>query len=297
VVRGPKGGWLLLAADLVVAGVHADLTVVGLDDLGWKALTVNLSDVAAMGGRPGHALVSVAAPHEGDVDQVYEGLAAAAAEYDCPVVGGDLSTAPVLMVSVAVTGTVDGAGGARGRRALSPAQRAARARPVLRSGARPGDTLFVTGPLGASAAGLGLLRDGRPAVSPRLVEAHRRPRPRLREGEAARLGGATAMIDVSDGLATDLRHLADASGVGVVVEHVPVDEDVTDEAGDPMALALGGGEDYELVFTAPSAEVVEKSFAAAGLAPPVVIGRCTADPHERRLGDAELPHGGWEHRW
>lgn len=286
VVRGPKGGWLLLAADVVVAGVHADLSVVGLDDVGWKALTVNLSDVAAMGGRPGHALVSIAAPASGDVDLLYDGLAAAATEYECPVVGGDLSTAPTLVVSVAVTGTVDGAG-ARGRRA----------RPVLRSGARPGDTLFVTGPLGASAAGLWLLRDGRPAASPRLVEAHRRPRPRLGEGEAARRAGATAMIDVSDGLATDVRHLADASGVGVVVEHVPVDDDATEEVGDAVALALGGGEDYELLFTAPSVDEVEASFAAAGLRAPVVIGRCTADPDERRLGNGRLSHAGWEHQW
>lgn len=276
---GPQGE-LLLATDAVVAGVHVDLDVVGLDDMGWKALTVNLSDLAAMAGTPGRAVVCVAGPlADLDVDLLYEGLAAASDAYGCPVVGGDLSGAPGLVVTVSVTGDT-GAG--------RPA--------VLRSGARPGDALFVTGPLGSSAAGLALLLAGRGGEVPDLAEAHRRPRPRLDEGRAARDAGATAMIDVSDGLAADLRHLADASGVGVVVEHVPVAVGVARALGDDgERAALGGGEDYELVFTAPDPVRVEQTFGSAGLGLPLRIGTCTVDPAERRLGDGPLPELGWEH--
>jgi len=235
VVPGPSGR-LLLAADAVVAGVHADLDLVGLDDMGWKALAASVSDIAAVGGLPCYALVTVAGPlARMDFDLLYDGLVAASAAYRCPIVGGDISDSATLVVSVAVTGD----GGTAG----PP--------PVLRSGAAPGDTLYVTGPLGASAAGLALLRAGRGAEDPDLCLAHRRPRARLAEGAAARVAGATAMIDVSDGLAADLGHLADASGVGVVVERVPVAIGVSRVSDEAEALALGGGEDYELVFAAP----------------------------------------------
>jgi len=281
VVARPAGP-LLLAADAVVAGVHADLELVGLDDLGWKAVAVNVSDLAAMGGRPTHALITLAGPlAEVDIDLLYQGVMAAADTYGCPVVGGDLSRAPGLVLAVAVAG--DGAG----REPL-----------VRRSGARPGDTVFVTGALGASAGGLALLRCGRGGEAPDLVEAHRRPKARLGAGMAARRLGATAMIDVSDGLAIDLSRLAAASGVGLVIDHVPVAPGVEKAGPDPEALALGGGEDYELVFSAPGpVEAVEDGFAAAGLPPPVAIGRCTVDPAERVLRGGPLPMAGWEHTW
>lgn len=279
VVPGPSGS-MLLAADAVVAGVHADLDLVGLDDMGWKALVANVSDIAAVGGRPCYALVTVAGPLAHlDVDLLYDGLLQAAEAYECPVVGGDLSSSPTLVVSVSVAG--DGG-------TVPPA-------PVLRSGASPGDTLFATGPLGSSAAGLQLLRAGKGAEAPDLVLAHRRPRARLREGAAARVAGATAMIDVSDGLAADLRHLADASRVGVVVDHVPVPIGMSRVSDDPEGLALGGGEDYELVFSAPDPDRVETTFAELGLGKPIRIGRCTGDPGERRLRDRELPSLGWVH--
>ena len=264
-----------------MAGVHADLSLVGIDDLGWKALVANVSDIAAVGGRPTHALVVVAGPlAEVDVDLLYDGLTAAADTYHCPVVGGDLSSAPALVVTVAVAGDA------------GPAEPP----PVLRSGARPGDTLFVTGPLGSSAAGLALLRADRAGEAPDLALLHRRPRARLAEGAVARAAGATAMIDVSDGLARDLRHLADASGVGVVVDRAPVAIGVSRATDRPDDLALGGGEDYELVFAAPDPGRVEGAFAEAGLGVPLRIGRCTDDPTERRLGDRALPAVGWEHQ-
>lgn len=272
VVVPPIGG-LLLAADLVVVGVHADLDLVGLDDLGWKAMAVNVSDIAAMGGRPTHALVSVAGPPDIDLALLYRGVAAAAEEYGCPVVGGDLSFAKELVVSVAIIGEA-------GERP-----------PVLRGGALPGDAIFVTGPLGGSAAGLRLLREHRADASVELVNAHRRPRARVAEGRAARAAGATAMVDVSDGLAADVRHLAEASGVGIVLDTVPCMPGATE------AEALGGGEDFELIFSATNAGHVAATFAEAGLRQPIVIGHCTAEPLERRLRDEPLPTLGWEHPW
>ncbi|MGH9072066.1 MAG: thiamine-phosphate kinase, partial [Acidimicrobiales bacterium] len=146
VLRLPaRGQALLLATDAVVAGVHADLELVGLDDFGWKSLAAAVSDIAAMGGVPGHCLVSVLGPPDTDLDQLYRGLSAAAKRWACPIVGGDLVNAPTLAVSVAVTGWVPSG-----------------CRAVLRSGARPGDLIFVTGSLGASAAGLAILRDASP---------------------------------------------------------------------------------------------------------------------------------------
>jgi len=244
VVRPPEGH-LLLAIDPMVHGVHF---LEATADVGWAAIARNVSDIAAMGGRPAHALVSLVLPAEVDVSSLLDGLVDAHREL-CPIVGGDTSSGATLTVTVAVTGVVDGA-------------------PVLRSGAQPGDLLFVTGPLGAAPS---------------------RPEPRVAEGEAARRAGATAMIDVSDGLALDLRRLAAASAVGVVLDAVPVAD------GASWDDALTRGEDYELVFSAPDRDAVLDAFGA--LDPPIEIGVCTADASERRLGDGPLPEGGWEHRW
>jgi len=327
----PPRGWLLLATDAVVAGVHADLSITGLDDLGWKAVTANVSDVAAMGGRPGYALVSVAGPGVTDLDLLYRGIGAAAEAYDCPVVGGDLSTSPALVVTVAVTGSVEGT-------------------PVRRSGGRPGDGIWCTGPLGGSAAGLRLLREraggggeraggggetagggretaggGRetaggggeraeggvaspsakpvaqsppampvarvldPATVVARVADHARPRAALAEGTAARLAGATAMIDVSDGFSADLWHLADASRVGVEIGGLPVARGAT------TAEALGGGEDYRLIFTAPDAASVRAAFG--NLPAPIRVGTCVADPGRRLLDGVPFCPQGWQHPW
>jgi thiamine-monophosphate kinase len=256
VLRGPSGP-LLLAADTMVDGVHADLRITTVADLGWKALVRNVSDIAAMGGTPLHAVVTVTVPpgRGGDLDALYDGLGDASAAYACPVVGGDLTSGPALVVTVAITGTVDG-------------------EPVLRSGARAGDVVFVTGPLGGAVADLHAGIAGRTA----------RPMARVAEGTAARLAGATSMIDLSDGLALDIRRVATASGVGMIVEDVPVADGAT------MDDAMTGGDDYELVFTAPDLQRVRDAFA--GLREPVVIGRVTDDGEVRGL-----PEGGWRHEW
>lgn len=227
-VVDPPEGRLLLAADAIVEGV--DFTDPWTPaDVGRRAVLVNVSDIAAMGGRPLHLLVSVVAPPGTDVLAVVEGVAAAAARAGCEVAGGDLSaTSGPLVVSVAVTGAVsDGA-------------------PVRRSGAAAGDAVYVTGPLGAAAAAG--YRFG-PTWSPRA---------RVAEGEAARRAGATAMIDVSDGFSADLGHLLDASGVGVSIDHVPAAPGATDEQ------ALAGGDDYELIFTLPAAATPPRGAIRVG---------------------------------
>jgi len=267
---------VLFTTDVAVAGVHGDLSLIDLGDFGWKALTAAVSDIAAMGGTPAHAVVSVGAPPTSspeDIEELTGGLAEAAQSWSCPVVGGDLSEATQFFVAVAVTGTLPG---------VRPA--------VLRRGARPGDALFVTGPLGASAAGLRILRGGGVPGAPDLVAAHRRPRARLVEGRVARAAGARAMLDLSDGLGLDLHRLARASQVGVRVDRVPV------AAGATEGEALGGGEDYELLIAAPDDGRLERAFSEAGLRPPLRIGTCTADPAERRLGSTVLPESGYQHR-
>lgn len=273
-VGGNGPAWLLLAADTVVAGVHADLSLTGLDDLGWKAMAASVSDIAAMGGDAGHALVTVAGPAGTPLDLLYEGVGAAAESFGCPVVGGDLTNATDTVITVAVTGYCVGD-------------------PVRRSGARAGDLIWVTGPLGGSAAGLRLLRSGERSAAPDAgrdaVRAHARPVPLLEAGRAARACGATAMIDVSDGLAADLNHIASQSGVGFSLDSVPVHPAATLEE------ALAGGEDFALVFCAPESAAVAETFA--GLDTPVAIGRCTSRPAERTLAGQPLRVAGWEHRW
>lgn len=271
-----QGIW---ATDLVVEGVHVDLDVCGLDDVGFKAVMVAVSDLAAMGAWPLHALVSIAAAPGTDFDRLGEGLAAASAEAECVVVGGDLAEAPVLVISTAVFGSLRG----------EPS-----AGPLLRSGARPGDHLLVTGPLGGSAAGLRLLRSGADTSAPvlaALVRAYRRPRARLREGEMARLSGATAAIDVSDGLVAEVRHLGRASGVGVALETLPVADGATEEE------AMGGGEEYELLVATPDPDRLVAAYRSAGLRDPVTVGRCTDRAEVFERDGQPLPPVGWRHRF
>jgi thiamine-monophosphate kinase len=284
VVLGPgdkAGPGLLLSTDAMVAGVHFDLSFVTLADVGWKAISVAISDIAAMGGVPAHALVALCAEPATDFDAIVDGVAEAAERWQCPVVGGDLSSAAQLVISVAVTGTLGGP---------APA--------VYRSGARPRDALFVTGPLGAAAAGLRLL-SSQAAALPGLAIADRasleraflRPEIRLAEGRAARDCGASAMMDLSDGLGLDLHRLARASGVGFVLDEVPV------AVGATLVEALGGGEDYELLIAASDDGQLEAGFEALGLLPPHRIGVCTSDATEHRFGDETLSTTGYQHRF
>jgi thiamine-monophosphate kinase len=266
-------GSVVVSVDSVVEGVHVDLALSSPTDVGWKALMGALSDLAAMGALPIGALIALCVPGgsgNGEVALgVTRGVAEASAAARCPVVGGDVSSAGQVVVAVTVLGSV-----ASGRPA------------VTRAGAAPGNAVLVTGPCGGSAAGLRQLR-----ARSGLGEAYRRPVARLREGDTARRAGATAMIDVSDGLALDLHRLADASGVGFDLGDVPVADGATVEE------ALSGGEDYELLLTvAPTdQEGLAAAFAAAGLRPPVRIGVIVADPGDRSYRGAPLARLGWKH--
>jgi thiamine-monophosphate kinase len=268
VLHGPET--LMLATDVAVEGVHFTTETGTLADAGWKVLAANLSDVAAMGGTPRAAVVGLAGADRSKIDALYDGILACAFEFECPIVGGDLTDGAVVMISVAVV--ADGGPG----------------KPVLRSGGRPGDRVFLTRATGASGAGLRALGSDPRAVGG-VVDAHRRPVPRLGEGRAARRGGATAMIDVSDGLGLDLDRLCRSSGVGVVLELVPVADGATLED------ALSGGEDYELVFTAPAPDEIAAAFTAAGLVAPIEIGQLVADADMRKIGGENFTPRGYLH--
>jgi len=265
----PFGGAnLVLAADAVVEGRHFRRDLSSLRDAGWKALAVNLSDLAAMGSvAPRAALVTLLRPAgcpDADVEELYEGLSEAARAFGVDLVGGDTTAAAELALSVAVTGELRG-------------------EPVWRSGARPGDVLVVVGALGGGAAALAAAEAGR-AVDPDHLAAHRRPRPLLAAGRILAEAGATALIDVSDGLGQDLAHVCRASGVcaGVDWARLPVAVGVValaeTLARDPVALVCGGGEDYALVAALPAdvAEAAAASASAAEGVPAAVAGEILA---------------------
>lgn len=289
ILRAP-GGTILFTADLLVEGVHFDLAWTGPEDLGWKALAVNASDVAAMGGTPRRALVSLGVRPGLDVgflEGMYRGMRECCDRFGMAVAGGDLSRAGELVVSVALLG--------------NPAGR----RVIERRGAQVGDAVCVTGTLGAAAAGLAVLRAGR---EPRadLAAAHRRPVPRVREAEVLRRFLPSAMVDVSDGFGADLGHLCAASGVGATIDagRLPLIDlagagPELDPVLDPLALAVSGGEDYELCFTiAPErAEAAAVAVEQATGTRVQAVGEITAEGLVlRQDGDERaLPAGGWDH--
>jgi thiamine-monophosphate kinase len=242
VFKVKAGHECLVSTDLLIEGVHFDLSYTGPKDLGYKALAANLSDIAAMGGEPLFYFVSIAAPGEmdfRDFRRIFAGMEEAAR--GARLAGGDTCNTPgPLFISVSVIGQAE------------------KGRAVKRSGARPGDGIWITGTLGDSAAGLEILKAGARARHPRvekfLVSRHLRPEAR---GEAGRLLGksgiASSMIDISDGLSSDLRHITEASGAGAVIleEKLPISRELAAYAGRERALklSLSGGEDYELLFT------------------------------------------------
>jgi thiamine-monophosphate kinase len=269
-VLAPFVGEALVSTDVAVLGVHLDPALFPLEDLGFKAVASAVSDLAAMGGRPRAAVVAVSAPPGTDLEELHRGIADAAAATDCPIVGGDLAQSRDVSVAVTVLGETPGRGS------------------VLRSGARPGDVLLVTGPLGRSAAGWRRRRAGAPLDDP-LVVAHRRPWPRIREGVAARHAGAHAMIDLSDGLALDLHRLATASSVGFVLHDVPVAPGATEDE------ALSGGEDYELLIATANPERLRAIFESRGLRQPIEIGLVDKDASVRTLRGSALAPLGFQH--
>jgi thiamine-monophosphate kinase len=311
IVALPRRTATLLTTDFLTEGVHFIARRTPGESLGRKAMAVNLSDIAAMGGVPHSAVTSIGLPRgtpPAYARAIARGLAAAAREYDVAIVGGDTCAAERLFVNVALTGFVEPG------------------RAVRRSGGKAGDGLYVTGALGASAAGLAVLlgraprtgrarrrvrgrRDGRSggeSARRAAVAAHIDPEPRVAMGRALGLCGlATAMIDLSDGIAQDLPRLCAASRAGAVVvaSSVPVSPVATAVLGRERALAaaLGGGEDYELLFTSrPEWEGLMAGLARRLSLPIVRIGTLHPARDGIRLLTREgryarLPRGAFEH--
>jgi thiamine-monophosphate kinase len=270
-VLAPFVGETLVSTDVAVLGVHLDPALFPLEDLGFKAVAAAVSDLAAMGGRPRAAVVAVSSPPGTDLEELHRGIADAATITKCPVVGGDLTRSQDVSVAVTVLGECPDRGA------------------VLRSGAKAGDEILVTGPLGRAAAGLRRRRDGAP-LNDELVVAHRRPWPRVDEGIGARSAGAHAMMDLSDGLGIDLHRLADASKVGFELTHVPV------AAGATLEEAISGGEDYELLIVTDDAARLRMIYIDRGLRAPITIGRIHEDAAVRLCDGEKFLRRGWQHQ-
>jgi thiamine-monophosphate kinase len=292
-----QGGAAVLAVDALVEGRHWLAAVSSFEDVGWKAVAVNCSDLAAMGASPVAAVVALHRPDRvtaAQVEALYRGMAEAAGVYGTALVGGDTVASDTLAVSVTVLGRVEAG------------------REVRRAGARPGDALVCVGGLGAAAAGLGEATAGATPdpgrADPRLLQAHRRPRALLAAGHALAEAGATAMIDVSDGLGADIAHICRASGVSAELrlDDLPVADGVlaaADRLGIDRVTAVAGGEDYALVAALPperAEEAVAGAAAAEGV-PGAVVGRIV-DPARRPLvglvtasGVVDLSGRGYDH--
>jgi thiamine-monophosphate kinase len=282
----------LATVDYLIQDVHFTMEITSWEELGWRALAANLSDIAAMGGLPQYALVSLSLPGHtevADVTALYQGMIALAQRFEVAIVGGDTSSAPLLVINITILGSTKG----QNKHILT------------RSAAKPREQVAVTGFLGGSAAGLEVLTrhlslESEAAAS--LKQAFLQPEPRVAEGQVLVEHGVRAAIDISDGLIADLNHICKASQVSarIEIDRVPVQPAVKANFGDrALELALSGGEDYELLFTT-SAGVIDKVRAATSC-PITVIGEITTDKAgEITLVDGKgnpvnLPKTGWEH--
>ena len=279
----------LYTTDTMVDGIHFTSETTPWRDLGWKAIASNASDVAAMGGAPAFALVTLGLPSDTRVDDIrelYAGMTEICREFGARVIGGDMVRSPVGFITVALTGIATG-------------------RPMVRTAARPGHLIGVTGPVGGAAGGLRTMLDAAGTPGPdadQLATIHRRPRPHVAEGQILVANGVSSAMDVSDGLADDLAKLCLASGVAAVLwaEKVPADPALKSVfAEDWLDLALYGGEDYVLLFTAPpdmmDAAIDQLPASAA------IIGEITGGPAGTVTvldadGNPRLRGGaGWDH--
>ena len=260
---GAPASDLLVSTDMLVEGTHFLMEDISPRQLGWKSAAVNISDIAAMGGKPIATFLSLALPKtlpEQWMQEFMEGYNEISEKFGAALLGGDTTCSPDrICINVAVLGTCP------------------RGKARLRSAARPGDLVCVTGTLGDSAAGLRLILGGQKGAAPRLMDRHYPPTPRVEEGLALScLPGVHAMMDISDGVGSDLRHILDESGVGARIDtgKLPISKELqalcSEKGWDPKELALSGGEDYELLFTMDPQETPDIPYT--------VIGEITANP-------------------
>jgi len=261
---------LLLTTDMLVEDIHFVRDTITPHQLGGKAIAVNLSDIAAMGGRPLVALISVAIPAEREIEELqelYRGMKDICGRYRVDIVGGDTVASPdKLVINVSVVGDAN------------------EGQVLYRSGARPGDKIYLTGTVGDSSAGLRILRGKISAPGPlrdHFIKAHNEPQPLIETGGIiAQSRLATAMIDLSDGLISDLGHICEESGVGAFLfrDRIPLSSELEKVAGyagfNPLELALSGGEDYALLATVPekNAKKFEQVCKENGSWPLFLIG-------------------------
>jgi thiamine-monophosphate kinase len=288
--RPKPGHEVILTCDWFVEGTHFLREKHPPDAVGWKCLARAVSDVAAMGGAPRCFLLSLALPetHTGKwLDMFLGGLRRASRKFQCPLAGGDTTRRNEILMNVTVVGEVR-AGSA-----------------VLRSGARADDILYVSGRLGEAELGLRIMRQSKGPASKKnpLTRKHLYPEPRLALGQwLVKKGLATAIMDLSDGLSSDLPRLCAASAVGARLEKVKIPQVQTTELAlkhghDPLQLALHGGDDYELLFTVPprKAKLLPKSFRGVRLTP---IGKITRKREVLVLEEngraRQLLPGGWD---
>ena len=279
----------LFTTDTVVEGIHFTRETTPWQDLGWKSLASNISDIAAMGGLPLYALVTLGLPPEtevADIEDLYQGMLEIGAENGVAIIGGDMVRSPAAFITVALTGVRNGP-------------------PMLRSNAQVGDQVAVTGSVGSSGGGLKLMLEDLPASgesAEHLRKAHRRPRPAVAEGRIISEAGVLTAMDVSDGLADDLSKLCLASSVSarIFADQVPMDPALRAVFPDDcLDLALYGGEDYLLLFTAPEEvmrEVIPALPDGAG-----VLGEITSGVpgHITLVGpdgtESDIGRAGWDH--
>jgi thiamine-monophosphate kinase len=280
----------LATTDSLVQDVHFDLDIITWEELGWKAIAVNLSDIAAMGGIPKYALISLALPGEletGSISSLYQGMVQIANQFGVAIVGGNIASASKTVISVTLLGSMESTS------------------MLTRSAAVPGDQVAVTGYLGLAAAGLKMFNQklSFDAETARLLrQAHLQPMPRVNEGQILLRHGVKAAIDISDGLLADLTHICQASKVGARINQnaVPIHPALQNNfKSDYHQLALSGGEDYELLFTASNQVINQVKLAVP--CPVTVIGDITkGKPGQVTLIDDDgrsIPwqKAGWEH--
>ncbi len=282
-------GLQIATIDTLIEDIHFNFKNITWHELGWKSMAVNLSDIAAMGGRPLYALVSLGIPGDTETESIvdlYKGMLELAKKFEVRIIGGDTVGSPVTAITLTIIGEAENQN-----------------RILKRSAAKPGDLVAVTGNFGASAAGLAMMQrkltfDKKTEAA--LREAHFKPTPRINEGQVLAKNAVKAAIDVSDGLLGDLEKLCLASGVGAKLysDRIPIHPAVLKSFGnEAVKLALTGGEDYELIFTTPQkiVNVIKRELAC----PVTVVGEIVKGKSVEVLdedgNEFSWNSAGWDH--